>query len=97
MKTFKITLKGRNYLLDFDGEPRKMGFTSVRYVRSTDPEGAERAVLRQIHCHPILVQESLNGKLDPPTVEVESITRSWFSHLFVPPSSGLDFFPEEEK
>ncbi len=96
MKIYKVTLTGRNYLMDFDGEPRKLGFSSVRYVRSKDADEAERQARRQISCHPTLVQGALNGKMDPPVVEIESIKRCWVSHLFHKKPAGLRFFTDED-
>jgi len=95
MKTFKVKIRGSNYLLAIDGEPHKMGFTTIRYIRATDSAEAEKAVRWQITCEPKLGQESLNGKLDPPRIEIESIERSWLSHLFVRHPKGLAFFSED--
>lgn len=95
MNTYRIKIKGRNYLLDFSGEPHKMGFTTTRIVRASTEDEAEKAVRRQISCHPQLVQEALNGKQDPPRVEIDSIKRRWFGRLFSRASSGLAFFPED--
>lgn len=97
MKTFKIKIKGSNYLLDCDGEPHKMGFSATRYVRAADAAEAEQKVRHQISCERRLAQGAMNGKEDPPCIEIETIKRSWLLHLFKSPSNGLVFSPEDDR
>ena len=41
MKHFRVSLRGENFLLNFDGQPTKMGFYATRFVQANNPEGAE--------------------------------------------------------
>jgi len=93
MKRFRVLLKGHNYLLPYDGEPRKMGFTAVRVVRADTPEEAERLARAGIVCDSRLVRDLLNGSQDPATLEVESIRKLGLFGRDASPT--LDFFFED--
>jgi len=45
MPKFKVFVNGRNYWVDLDGERRRFGFYTTRFVEAASPEEAEeRAV-----------------------------------------------------
>ena len=95
MNKFRVVLKGHNYLLPYDGEPRKMGFTVVRTVRANTPEEAVESVRRSIVREPRLVGELLNGSGDPASLEVESIQRLGLFKGSRRSTQGFEFFFED--
>jgi hypothetical protein len=42
MKKFKVKLHGKNFFLNLDGEPKKLGFYTTRFVKAANPEEAEK-------------------------------------------------------
>jgi len=38
MKRFKVKLHGKNFFLNLDGEPRKLGFYATGFVKGENPE-----------------------------------------------------------
>ena len=41
MKTFRVFLRGENFILTFDGQQTRLGFYTTRFVQANNPEGAE--------------------------------------------------------
>jgi hypothetical protein len=59
--SFQVMLQGRNFLLDLEGQARRYGFYTTRFVEAEDEAEAERAAvalvrddpeLRGIYAHP---------------------------------------------
>jgi len=73
MKRFKIELKGENFLLNLDGEPRKFGFYLKRYLRATDETIAEKTAMIQARQIQPLKRGVCNNSEDPPRVLLKSI------------------------
>jgi hypothetical protein len=95
MKKYLVVLRGHNYLLPYDGEPRKMGFTATRMVRANSPEEAEAIVRGNIVRDPRLVRELLNGSRDPSSLEVETIRKLGLFKSLSSSPQGLEFFFED--
>ena len=68
MKRFKIELRGENFLLNLDGEPRKFGFHLSRYLRAVDEAMAEKTAAIQVRQIPVLKQGVGNNSEDPPRI-----------------------------
>jgi hypothetical protein len=73
MKRFKIELRGENFLLNLDGEPRKFGFHLSRYLRATDVATAEKTAAIQVRQIPTLKRGVCNNSEDPPRISMALI------------------------
>jgi len=73
MKRYCIELRGKNFLLNFDGEPRRFGFSLVRYLRAADESTAEKTAVIQARQLPALKQGLSNDSEDPPLISLVQI------------------------
>ena len=73
MKRYRIEMRGENFLLNFDGEPHKFGFTLSRYIRAADVAVAEKIATIQARQLPSLKQGLCNDPEDPPRIRMEQI------------------------
>lgn len=73
MKRFRIELRGENFLLNFDGEPRKFGFTLSRYLRAADETIAEKTAAIMARQLPTLQHGLCNDSEDPPRISMPQI------------------------
>ncbi|WP_020677237.1 hypothetical protein [Geopsychrobacter electrodiphilus] len=72
MKRFWLELRGENFLLNLDREPRKFGFQLSRYLRAEDEGLAEKTASIQARQIPVLKQVC-NNREDPPRVVLQQI------------------------
>ncbi len=70
MPTYRVYLRGRNYLLDFEGKRRKMSFTTSVVVLAESPAEAEREALLKGRSKLRLV---LNREGDDPVLIAERV------------------------
>ena len=75
MTTYLVRLKGRNYLIDGDGGPRKKRFYSTRLVEAEDTKQAETFALDFIRNDTRLQNTVLNEVSDPPMIYPESVKK----------------------
>ena len=68
-----MLVNGRNFLLNLDGGPRKLGFYAARFVEARDAEGAEHAAVDLIRGDAALRGNVLNSRDDPPMLYAEEI------------------------
>lgn len=73
MKRFWIELRGENFLLNLDGEPRKFGFQLTRYLRAVDEAMAEKTAVIQVRQLPVFRQGVGNNGEDPPRITLQLI------------------------
>ena len=97
MKKYKVLLNGQNYLLDFDGELRKFGFHTTRFVKASNQKEAETKAIALIHRDPTLVQNVLNGSKDPTTIKVDGAKSVGIFDLFFKKQDRFRFYIEDEK
>ena len=77
-KKYIVMLEGRNFILDYEGEPTRFGFSTTRHVEAADPEEAERRAIQDVRGDDQLNGSLLNDPSNPPRVtmtraiEVES-------------------------
>ncbi len=71
MKCFQVDLKGENFLLNLDGEPRKFGFTLSRYLRAENAAVAEKTAIILARQLPTLKQVLVGDNEDPPRIIVQ--------------------------
>ena len=88
MPNFRVLVRGTNFLLKRDGEAKKMGFVSTRYVSAPDVNEAELTVVDLIHRD--FSDDVLNARTDPPMLNLEEL--EYVEAL--KPSTGLDFYLE---
>ena len=77
-KKYIVMLEGRNFILDYGGEPTRFGFSTTRHVEAADPEEAERRAIQDVRGDDRWNASLLNDPSNPPhvtmtrTIEVES-------------------------
>jgi hypothetical protein len=77
-KKYIVMLEGRNFILDYEGEPTRFGFSTTRHVEAADPEEAEQRAIQDVRRDDQLNASLLNDPSNPPRVtmtraiEVES-------------------------
>ena len=96
MRKFKVTLEGKNLLLDMEGVS-KFGVLIVRVVEAVDELLAEYSAREDFRCEPkgkALRESLLNAPDDPPIFETAEVTEvESFDRDAKPP--GLIFYPED--
>lgn len=95
MKKYKILVEGKNFLVNVNGTPEKMGFFTMRCLEASDQEEAQRMTLEVIRNQ--LQGVVLNARSDPPTLTVDTVQKlEEFGDHHVP-GSGFSWFPEEQE
>jgi hypothetical protein len=98
MKRFKVKLHGKNFLLNFDGELKRVGFYATKFVKAENPQEAEKIAIILIHQNPNLRDTVLNKNTDRPTINIEEIKEVSFLKFFTEKSTtGFTFYPEDEE
>lgn len=87
MKRFEVKLHGENFLLDFDGEPKKYGFYATKFVKAENPQEAEKIAIILTHQNPNLRDTVLNENFDRPTINVEETKEVNFLKFFAKKST----------
>ena len=91
-RKYRILVNGQNFLLEMDGENRKTGFYTTRFVEAQDAEQAEALAVELIKSDPKLSNIVLNKRGDSPRVYVEEIEE--VKRLRA--QAGYAFYYEEE-
>lgn len=73
MKRYCIELRGENFLLNLDGEPRSFGFVLTRYLQAVDKATAEKTAVIQARQLPALQHGLCNDSEDPARISLVSI------------------------
>lgn len=76
MKKFEVCIRGKNFLINIDGQCRKREFYAVRCVEADDTSVALEIVMGGIKSE--LNDLVLNEKNDPPKVNVEDIYEVYY-------------------
>jgi hypothetical protein len=98
MKRFKVKLHGKNFFLNLDGEPKKLGFYTTRFVKAENPQQAEKIAVILTHHNPNLRKTLLNENDDRPKINVEEIKEIGFLKFFAKKSTaGFVFYSEYEE
>ncbi len=96
MKKFRVMLEGRNFLINSDEGPMKMGFYTTRFIEAESSKEAENLSVELIKNDANLKETVLNDQADPPMIYLESLDElSSFGDNAVP-GSGYTFYLEEE-
>jgi len=98
MKRFKVKLHGKNFFLNLDGEPRKLGFYATRFVKAENPEEAEKIAVILTHQNPNLRKTLLNENDDRPEINLVEIKEISFPKFFAKKSTtDFTFYSEDEE
>jgi len=76
MPVYRVTVHGRNFLINLDGKSEKYGFYTTRFAEASDEVRAEHVALedfRQSTKYLNLIEASLNSEVDPPVLAGEEI------------------------
>ena len=71
MKKFEICVRGRNFLIKEDDEPKKFGFYAARFVEADDSSTAAKIAMDSFRAE--LKNIVLNDKSDPPMMSVVEV------------------------
>ena len=85
--------------MEHDGEIRRLGFFTTRWVRANDSEDAEMAAVELIRNDSSLVKLTMNDpETDPsPMIYLKGLeTVSWLTYVRRRPGSGYSFFLESD-
>ena len=96
MPTYEVELNGRNFWLEVDGVPRRVGFYALRYVDATSPQEAAQAAVQATWKDESLANV-LNDCSDPPKIYAEDIIE--LSEVPQPNEIelGLSFYSEDDE
>lgn len=73
MKRYRIELRGENFLLNLDGEPRRFGFALTRHLRALDEATAEKTAIIQARQLSALQHGLSNNAGDPPRISLTQL------------------------
>ena len=93
MKTFRVFLRGENFLLTFDGRQTRLGFYTTRFVQANNPEGAELIAVDLLRNDKTL-RGVANLRSDPPMVfadKSDEVAADDVADI----ASGFTFFPHD--
>ena len=85
-------INGENFLLVFDGIPRRMGFYTTRFVEAFDTVHAENIAIDLVRNDQNLRSAVLNARDDPPMLYAREIEQTDAPQT----ATGLAFYPEDE-
>lgn len=94
MAEWRVLLNGQNFLLESDGEPKRLGFYTTRFVEAQASEVAELAAVQMVREDSIF-QRVLNDPSDPPMIYAEEITEAVRRDPEYP-NTGYSFYDEEK-
>ncbi|MGD9160245.1 MAG: hypothetical protein PVG39_17650 [Desulfobacteraceae bacterium] len=94
MKKYSVFVEGRNLLLNIDGQEKKVGFYTTRYVEAYETNEAKYIALNLIQYDPKLMDNILNKESDLPRINVEKIEEIF--EVDIPSPTGFTFFLEED-
>ena len=91
--TYKVVLRGENFLVESGGTIQKLGFFATRFVQAASESEAELLAVAVVKSDPGLVKAVLNERSDPPMINIEEV-----EPVVTPdgPGSGYTFFAAAE-
>ena len=92
MKQYRVLLKGENFLLNNEGEIKRMGFYTTRFVDAPNEDEAELTAVELIRKDNWLREAVRNDRPDPPMIFAEEIEEI---STFDNPGAGFTFYEEE--
>ncbi|HEX8745798.1 MAG TPA: hypothetical protein VF717_01275 [Pyrinomonadaceae bacterium] len=96
MGKYRVLINGENFLLDFDGQLRKLGFYVTRAVDAQDPDEAELTAVDLVREDSRLKGNVLNERDDPPMLYAEDVEEIEESDSEVNVNTGFSWFTDGE-
>lgn len=96
MSKYLVLINGGNFLLNFDGQLRKLGFYAARVVDAQNPEEAELAAVDLVREDSGLQGNVLNEPDDPPMLYAEEIKEIEESDAQKNINTGFSWYTEGE-
>ena len=97
MNKYKVSLNGRNFWMEIDGQPKLMGFYTTRFLEADTPELAEHFAVQIVRGDTKLREAVINDKSDPPTIHAEEVVMlQTFEGINLPGAGYTFFFYEDE-
>jgi hypothetical protein len=97
MKKFEVKLHGTSFLFNFDGELKKFGFHTTKFVEAEDSRKAEKIAIILSYQNPYLRNTVLNVDVFRPTINLEEIKEVNFLNFFDKKSAAdLTLYPVDE-
>ena len=72
-KTFRVLVRGENFLLESEGAVKRFGFYTTRFVEAPNEAEAERLAIAALRQDDRLRGRGLNDMSDPPMLFAEEI------------------------
>jgi len=92
MNKYKVFIRSENFLLDLDGNPRKVGFYATRFVEAQNKHEAEENAVSMVRTDITLLDAIRNEKSDAPILFVEEIAELDSVEDLTLPGIGSSFF-----
>jgi len=96
MSKYRVLIAGDNLLLNFDGQPRKLGFYVSRIVEAQNHGEAEIAAVDLIREDSRLKGNVLNEDDDPPMLYAEEVEEIKESNALQNVATGFSWYPMDE-
>ena len=97
LKRYQVLLEGENFLINCDGEHRKLGFRATRIITAPDAENARKIAIIRLHHELNESALKIMASADVQRVFVTGIQElkrlQWVRRT---PPARFDFYPENE-
>jgi hypothetical protein len=93
MRKFRVSLEGKNFIINSETGPERFGFFTTRYVEARDDQEATEVALNLIRNDKSLMASVLNKKNDAPMLYVEEIVELGDFEGLKPPGGGYSLYP----
>ena len=94
MTYWRVYLNGGNFWLKVEGEPKRLGFYTTRYVEADNAGAAEKVAVQMLREEEKL-QGVLNDPSDPPMIYAEDVSEVELGESIMP-HVGYTFYLEED-
>jgi hypothetical protein len=95
MHQYKIEIEGRNYLIRFEAEIKRVGFFTTRWIDTSDPESAKIQAIELVQNE--LRDLILNERSNPPVLLVQRVSVVDASERSSSKGGGFTWYLEDEK
>ena len=95
MRKYRVTINGRNYLINVEGQPKRMGFFKIYFLEARDPQEAENLAVSKIVADPKWQGTLLNSADDPPMMCLDSLAELESFEGVESVGTGYIFYPDD--
>jgi hypothetical protein len=96
MSKYRVLINGETFLLNFDGQPQKLGFYVTRVFDAQSPNEAEFAAVDSVREDSHLKGNVLNERDDPPMLYAEEIEEIEESNREENVNTGFSWYTDGE-